>query len=394
MRRLLSVAALLGCHGGATKDAVDLGPCTPRSGTQPTVREITHVDDLPLLVTSPPAPDARLFIVERAGTIAVYADGQLQHAPFLDLTNGPVVSLGDEQGLLGLAFHPGYAQNRKFYVYYTTDTDDVVAEYQAMANDPTRADPATARIVLSIPDYATNHNGGMIEFGADGFLYIGTGDGGGQGDPNNNGQNPSSLLGKFLRIDVDVASGHGIPTDNPFVAGGGAPEVFMIGLRNPWRWSFDRGTGNIYIGDVGQSSVEEVDVVNAASAALTDFGWSDCEGRLPYKGAGCDSPTQPHRVPPAYQQIRAAGGGTSNWTSVVGGQVYRGACYPDLVGRYFFSDNNASGLYSFVWDGAQATDVIVHPGDFPAGPTSIHADSRGELYITYADQRVMHLEVE
>jgi glucose/arabinose dehydrogenase len=205
-------------------------------------------------------------------------------------------------------------------------------------------------------------------------------------------QNLDNLLGKFLRIDVNTPTGHGSPMDNPYALGGGAPEVYMYGLRNPWRWSFDRATGDIYIGDVGQSSAEEIDVVAAAKAPGSDFGWSDCEGLLDYKGTGCAAPTQPNRIAPVYQQVRPTGGGTSNWTSVIGGQVYRGACYPDLVGRYFFSDNNASGLYSFVWSNGVATDVIQHTGDFPAGPTSIHADSRGELYITYADRRVMHIE--
>jgi len=385
----LAVAACA-CRGTPTPDAAPDLRCVPSPGTTVSLREVATTTDLPLLATSPP-DDPRLFIVERTGLIEIVDSGVVP-APFLDLSNLVAIA-GDEQGLLGLAFHPAYAANRRFFVYYTTSTHNVVAEYATLADDPDRADPASGRILLAIPDFAGNHNGGMIELGADGYLYVGTGDGGGGGDPMETAQNLDSLLGKILRIDVDQASGgrpYGIPADNPYAGGGGAPEVFMVGLRNPWRWSFDRGTGDIYIGDVGQDRIEEINVVAAASAARSNFGWDDCEGHLDYEGTGC-AIAGPSRVLPAYEEIRPAGGGTSDWTSVIGGQVYRGRCFPDLVGRYFFTDNNAGGLYSFVWTGGQATDVRVHPGEFPGGPTFIHEGPGGELYIGYSSGKTFQI---
>ena len=405
MRARVGIALFfLGCGGGG--GGADAGPdalptrCQPRSGTMVTLRTIANVDDTPLLVTSPP-DDRRLFVVQRDGTIVIIENETLRPGTFIDLSMGAggPVDAGGEMGLLGLAFHPDYATNHKFYVYYTTAgfASEDIAEYQTMPTDPYRADPATARLVLSIPDFASNHNGGMIAFGSDGYLYIGDGDGGGGGDPNRTAQDPNRLLGKLLRIDVDNPDGgrpYGIPPGNPYAAGGGAPEVFIRGVRNPWRWSFDRETGDIYIGDVGQESVEEVDVVPAATAAGTDLGWSDCEGTHDFYGAGCDAPTQPGRLRPVFEQVRPAGGGPSNWESVIGGQVYRGTCYPDLVGRYFFSDYSAGGVWSFVYSGGTATDVIEHPGTFPGNPTSVHADTDGEIYFTHENGAITHLEIE
>jgi glucose/arabinose dehydrogenase len=409
---------LVACGGGGGSDAsppdvidggvpdafIPPGPdaamatCTPMSGTNVVGRMIENLGDAPLLVTAPPG-DVRLFVIERTGAIQIIENETVRATPFIDLDDnagGPVLG-GGEQGLLGLAFHPQYAQNGLFYVSYTTSNANVVAEYRRSASDPNVADPAPVRTIISIPDFASNHNGGMIEFGSDGYLYLATGDGGGGGDPNENGQNLDRLLGKMLRIDVDNPSGgreYGIPAGNPYAAGGGAPEVFMNGLRNPWRWSFDRATGDIYIGDVGQESVEEVSYVAAAQAAGKDFGWDDCEGLRDYEGSGCTTPAQPNRVAPVYQQVRPAGGGTSNWASVIGGQVYRGSCYPDLVGRYFFSDHFNRNLFSFVIVGGVATDIQMHPGFTASQPTSIHADALGELYITYINGNIVKLEVQ
>src|SRR5262245_49965209 len=221
------------------------------------------------LATSPP-DDARSFVLEQNGAIRI-VDGMehLLAQPFLDLSDdagGPVVA-GGELGLLGLAFHPHYAANHRFFVFYTTRNADaanpyadVVVEFSGTGD---RADPASARMILSIPDFAANHNGGMIEFGADGLLYISTGDGGQANDPQGNGQNTGALLAKILRIDVDRGDPYAIPPDNPFAAGGGAPEVFVYGLRNAWRWTFDRATGDMWIGDVGQGDWEELDVLPA-----------------------------------------------------------------------------------------------------------------------------------
>jgi glucose/arabinose dehydrogenase len=390
LRTVLAGCALTltACRGTPLPDAPPNLACDPTLGTTIGLREIAKTADFPILATSPPG-DPRLFIVERTGVISV-AQSDVPPTTFLDLFDTIAIA-GDEQGLLGLAFHPAYATNRRFFVYYTTSTANIVAEYAVSASDPNRADPASGTIILSIPDFAANHNGGMIELGADGYLYISTGDGGGGGDPQETAQNLDSRLGKILRIDIDQPSGgraYGIPVGNPFPSGG-APEVFMYGFRNPWRWSFDRATGDIYIGDVGQERIEEVSVVAAATAAGANFGWDDCEGHLDYEGTGCAAGG--NRVLPAYEEIRPAGGGTSNWTSVIGGQVYRGSCFPDLVGRYFFTDNNAGGLYSFVWNGSAATDVVAHAGDFPGGPTFIHEGPGGELYIGHSNGRTSQI---
>jgi glucose/arabinose dehydrogenase len=372
-----------------------LASCTPQAGSTVFVTPVTNVPDLPVLVTAPPGGDPRLFIVERNGAIQIFENGELLATPFVDISDnngGPVIG-GGEQGLLGLAFHPLYAENRRFYVFYTTDATNVVAEYTTLPSDPNRADPASGRVILSIDDFASNHNGGMIEFGFDGLLYIGTGDGGGGGDPADNGQDTNALLAKILRIDVDHPGNglaYGIPAGNPFVAGGGAPEVFIYGVRNPWRFSFDSANDDLYIGDVGQGDAEEIHVLPLAEAAGADLGWSDCEGSLDYAATGCDGPAPPRRLP-THEQIRPPRG-TSPFQAIIGGQVYRSICFPDLIGRYFFTDNNTGGMWSFRYSGAQATDVIEHAGTFCELPTSIHADSFGELYVGCGNGDVVRIE--
>ena len=261
-----------------TIDAPAMATCTPTSGTTVTMRKIAQVSGSAILATSPPN-DGRLFVIEQAGRIRIIDNGgTLLPTPFLDVRQLPDFAAGGEQGLLGLAFHPQYFQNNYFYVWYTTGPcgggppaalpcSNVLERFTASSTDLNKADPNSGQIILQIPDFATNHNGGMLEFGPDGYLYVGTGDGGSGGDPAGNGQNKNALLGKMLRIDVDhPANGkpYGIPADNPFAAGGGAPEVFMLGLRNPWRWSFDRANGDMWIGDVGQDAWEEIDHVVAA----------------------------------------------------------------------------------------------------------------------------------
>ena len=238
-----------------------------------------------------------------------------------------------------------------------------------------------------MPDFAGNHNGGMIEFGPDGFLYIGIGDGGGGGDPQRTAQNNNNLLGKMLRIDVDHPAGgkeYGIPTDNPF----GDEPVFMKGLRNPWRWSFDTQTGDMWIGDVGQGQIEEIDVAKAGEQNGKNFGWSVYEGTSCCKDQGangcqqatgtqaaCDS--VPGLTLPLYTHTH-----TSGWNAIIGGQVYRGTCYPDINGWYFFTDNNARTVVRAILQANGTLDTLELPGTWPAGPASIHADARGELYLT------------
>jgi glucose/arabinose dehydrogenase len=279
-----------------------------------------------------PGQANRLYIVQKSGVIRVLQKGKLVRTPFLNITD-QVDSSAEEQGLLGLAFHPKYARNGRFYVYHTNSSGDQeqVVEYRRGANG--RAKPDSARLLLSMADERDNHNGGHMVFGPDGFLYIGTGDGGGAGDPDGNGQNRDSLLGKLLRIDVNSrAPGkqYGIPPNNPFAGGGGAPEVYSYGLRNPWGFSFDRARGDIWIGDVGQNTIEEVDYRPRGGARGVNFGWNAFEGRSPFDGGGPVQGRAPVR--PVAQYTHDDG------CSITGGFVYRGTRVPALRGRYVFAD--------------------------------------------------------
>ncbi|MCX5743415.1 MAG: PQQ-dependent sugar dehydrogenase [Proteobacteria bacterium] len=406
-------AVLADAARDASVDAPAALPCTITAGSTIAMRHLGKLPNAALLVTAPP-DDGRLFVLEQPGAIRIFEHEQLRPTPFLDLSaeaGGPVLS-GGEQGLLGLAFHPRYATNRYFYVFYTTGNPgapppylDVVVRYTASATDPFVADPTSATPILAIPDFATNHNGGMMEFGSDGMLYVGTGDGGAGGDPIRNGQNRHALLAKMLRLDVDHpgnGKAYGIPADNPFADGvDGAPEVWMYGLRNPWRWSFDRGTGDLWIGDVGQGLSEELDVVVAGQQAGVNLGWSA------YEGATCcqlaadrcaqgTSPQQPcdpvgKHVP---EDVRTH---ASGWQAIIGGQVYRGACYPDLVGWYFYTDAYKHQLVKArtkVDGSLEIVDLAPAPGTlWPEVPASLHADARGELYETTIRGDIYALEV-
>ncbi|MEJ7599882.1 MAG: PQQ-dependent sugar dehydrogenase [Kofleriaceae bacterium] len=390
--------------GGSKDPSTPLARCTtPVTGTTISVKKLGTVVSGAMLVTSPPA-DLRLFVIEQRGAIRIFKDQVLLPDPFLDLSpdaRGPVIA-GGENGLLGLAFHPAYASNGQFFVYYTArNTGDamnpqrnVVARCQVSPTNPDRADATSCVDVLSIPDFAGNHNGGMIEFGKDGFLYIGTGDGGGGGDPQRNGRalvdgdpmpNTKALLGKILRIDIDARSQgeYGIPADNPFASGGGKPEIFVIGLRNPWRWSFDRATGDLWIGDVGQGEVEELTVMRAGEQAGKDLGWSNFEGTRCYR-----EPCEAGTVAPQDERTHADG-----WLSIIGGQVYRGTCYPDLVGTYFYTDYNKRQLIKATLRGDGTLDIVDLPATVGGPPASLHEDARGELYVTDTSGNVYHLEV-
>ncbi|MBF8285408.1 MAG: hypothetical protein HW378_4323 [Anaerolineales bacterium] len=236
----------------------------------------------------------RLFVIEQPGRIRIVENGELLPDPFLDIE--PLVnSRGNEQGLLGLAFYPDYAANGLFFVNYTdVNGDTVVARYAVSADDPSRADPASAKIILQVDQPFPNHNGGDLVFGPDGYLYIGLGDGGSGGDPQGNGQNLNALLGKMLRIDVNHGDPYAIPPDNPFAGRAGArPEIWAYGLRNPWRYSFDRATGDLYIADVGQNAYEEVDFQPADSRGGENYGWNKYEGFHAYDGGATDGLTMP-----------------------------------------------------------------------------------------------------
>jgi glucose/arabinose dehydrogenase len=328
----------------------------------------------PVLLTH--AGDERLFVIEQVGRIRIIEDGQLLETPFLDI-QPKVTRAGNEQGLLGLAFDPNYAESGAFYVNYTSregDGDTVVARYQ-VSDDPNVADPDSEQVILNIEQPYENHNGGMLAFGPDGYLYIGMGDGGAGGDPLGNGQNLGALLGKMLRIDVSTEP-YSIPEDNPFVDNADAmPEIWSYGWRNPWRFSFDRETGDFYIADVGQGEIEEVNFQPADSTGGENYGWNVYEGSQPYEGGGDDAEAY---VFPFTEYDHSQG------CSVTGGYVYRGTAVPELVGRYFFADYCSGVIWTAQRDGEEW--MIEEFASWGAQISSFGEDVNGELYVLTFDQ--------
>jgi glucose/arabinose dehydrogenase len=369
--------------GGGDPDDPDAAQadCTPHNGTALALELVTGDVEEPVLVTAP-SGDPRLFIVEKHGRIRIFKDGALLATPFLDI-DGRVQSnpAGNEQGLLGLAFHPDYASNGRFFVYYTnSDADEAISEFQVSDTDPDLADADSETPILTTPDPFANHNGGMMAFADDGFLYIGMGDGGDGDDPDGNGQDRTTLLGDMLRIDIDSGSPYGIPDDNPYVGDGGGvrEEIWMSGVRNPWRWSFDRQTGDMYIGDVGQGAWEEVDVLTPEEQPGANLGWDEVEGMVCHNG-GC---TLGDFTPPKVVYENPAGEGRS----ITGGYVYRGSCFPDLEGIYFYADYVTSQVWTFKYVGGEATEqeevtADLDTDDLLAGVSSFGEDGYGELYV-------------
>ena len=325
----------------------------------------------------------RLFVIEQPGKIRVVKGGTLLDQPFLDLTEK--VDHGNvfysEKGLLGLAFHPQYKSNGKFYIYYSAATatkgmnhKSVVAEYQVSSSNP---DVATnsGKVILEFDEPESNHNGGCLAFGPDGFLYIGTGDGGGAGDEHGtigNGQNKQTLMGKILRIDVNAASGYRIPPDNPFVGTSAKPEIFAYGLRNPWRFSFDRKTGQIFCADVGQNEWEEIDIIEKGK----NYGWRIMEGNHCYNpSTNCNK---------AGLTMPIAEYDHSEGKSVTGGYVYRGSKFPEMNGKYVFAD--WTGPFFMLSQHAATNEWNKYKltlkdfeGDFYVN--SFGEDEAGELYV-------------
>ena len=330
--------------------------------------------DFPLALTSP-AGDSRLFIAEKSGRVRVIKNGTLLAAPFLNIST--LVSTGNEQGLLGLAFDPQYAVNGRFFVSYTDLAgSNVLASYTRSLANPDVADPASALIRLTVAQPFENHNGGHVAFGPDGFLYMGIGDGGSGGDPQGNGQDPSDLLGSTLRLDVSAATGYTIPSSNPFVSVvGRRGELWDLGLRNPWRFSFDRQTGDLYIADVGQSDREEVNVarqVNGGGKGL-NYGWAITEGTTCYGGGSCD---RTGLTDPVLEYTHASG------CSITGGYVYRGSAIPQLAGTYFYSDYCSGWVRSFRFVNGVATGQTSWSAlDTGRNVVSFGEDSAGELYV-------------
>jgi len=311
--------------------------------------------------------DRALYVAQKTGKVVRIDEGRVHPIPVLDI--GAAVSLGSEQGLLGLVFSP---DGRYLYVNYTdTNGDTHVTEY-AMRGD--RADPSTRRDVLFVDQPYVNHNGGNLVFGPDGYLYVGLGDGGSGGDPHGNGQSLSTLLGKMLRVDPRPSTelGYSVPPTNPFVGRADArPEIWAYGLRNPWRYSFDRQTGDLWIGDVGQSAWEEIDVQPAASDGGENYGWALMEGDHPYDGGA--PPDEAAR--PVFEYSHEEGGCT-----ITGGYVYRGRAIPDLYGAYVFGDFCVGRLEAIRVEGGRVTEHRVL-GPVVQGLSSFGQDARGELYV-------------
>jgi glucose/arabinose dehydrogenase len=337
-----------------------------------TLKTETVVDglDAPLDLVDANDGTGRMFIVEKGGRVLILKDGQVQPEPFLDISDQ--VSSSSEQGLLSIALHPDFKTNGTFFIDYTdVDGNSQIERWTVSKDNPDVADPSSARTILAVDQPYANHNGGLLMFGPDGYLHIGFGDGGSQGDPSGNGQNLGVLLAKILRIDVDHTEAdlpYAIPKDNPFVGQKGARgEIWAYGLRNPWRFSFDRETDDLYLADVGGGQYEEVDFAPAGKGGL-NFGWVTMEGPECYQGADCD---QTGLTMPFFSYTHDFG------CSITGGYVYRGKAIKNLVGGYLAADY-CSGL---VWAVNPETGEATEPMQSDASVSSFAEDAAGELYL-------------
>ena len=349
------------------------------------LQEVASGLDAPIFLTAPPG-DSRLFILERPGRIRVLQNGNLLATPFLDIS--PLTTTSGERGLLSLAFHPQYASNGYFFIYYTNLAGDIVIERrQVSAGNANVADPLSALTILTIPHPTfSNHYGGLLSFGPDGYLTAGTGDGGSAGDPPGNAQNTNVLLGKLLRLDVNastVAQPYAIPPGNPFATAGGRAEIWAYGLRNPWRYAFDVPAQLLYIADVGQANWEEVDVRPVGQAG-NNYGWNIMEGLHCYNSASCN---QAGLVLPAIEYGHDTAGGCS----ITGGYVYRGTALPELAGQYLYSDYCSGWLKSFSYSNGTPSAVtdwgITNVGNI----LSFGQDAQNELYMLSGTGKVYQI---
>jgi glucose/arabinose dehydrogenase len=342
--------------------------------------EVVSGLNFPTYLTAPPGDLSRLFIIERAGVIRIVKDGVLLPTPFLDIS-GQVTTAG-EQGLLGMAFDPDYATTGGFLVHYSDLAEDTHLSYFRVSSDPDVADPASEQLILSADQPYNNHKGGQVTFGPDGFLYLGLGDGGSAGDPEGRGQDLSDLLGAILRIDVRSAAPYAVPADNPFLGVTGArSEVWSYGLRNPWRFSFDRATGDLYIADVGQDRFEEIDVAEAAAGGGrgVNYGWKLMEAMHCFV-SNCD---QTGLTLPVFEYGHGEG------CSITGGYAYRGSAIPALQGQYFFGDLCQGWVRSLRYAGGSATELTDWPSlSINGAIVSFGEDAVGELYLLEAGGRV------
>ena len=324
------------------------------------------------------AGDDRLFVVEQSGHIKILkTDGTVNETDFLDLSS--IVNFSGERGLLGLAFHPSYIVNGYFYVdYINSEGNTVIARYTKSEDNNNTADPASAMIMLTIDQPFSNHNGGCLRFGPDNYLYVATGDGGDAGDPGNRAQNVDVLLGKLLRLDVDAEAPY-IPATNPFISTDGADEIWALGLRNPWKFSFDKSTGDLWIADVGQGAVEEINKMPSTTAAV-NYGWKCYEGNQEYDTSQCSDIGI--YTGPAAQYLHEG----SSRCSITGGYVYTGTDYPNLYGKYFFADFCTSEIGYVNID-----NIVVWAGTFEGGFTTFGEDVDGELYIAGSNGSVYRI---
>lgn len=323
----------------------------------------------PLYLTHAGDGTGRLFILEQPGRIRIVRDGQLLEAPFLDIAKQ--VRFAGEQGLLGLAFHPSYKNNGRYFINYVraSDGQTVIAEFRASSN-PDRSGTSET-ITLTVAQPYPNHKGGMVEFGPDGFLYIGLGDGGSGGDPENRAQNRAELLGKILRVDVDHGRPYAIPADNPPTDGAGRPEIYATGLRNPWRFSFDRQTGELWAGDVGQNEWEEIDLIRRGE----NYGWRVMEGTHCYRPRlFCSAEGL---VPPVLEYAHE-----KKRCSVTGGYVYRGNRIASLRGTYIYGDFCSGEVFVFRRERPDPASVPTVLLSTPLALSSFGQDAAGELYVT------------
>jgi glucose/arabinose dehydrogenase len=375
---LVLLALGLGCSDKTSSSTIS--PLPSASGNYEAFRVFTGLA-APVDLQAPPGDTARVFILEKGGRIRIAKHGVLLARPFLDIST--LVTTGTEQGLLGLAFHPSYASNGRFFIDYTNLGGDTRVVAFTVSSDPDSADPAGTPI-LSVAQPFPNHNGGQLAFGPDGFLYIGLGDGGSGGDPRGNGQSLGTLLGKILRIDVDGAAPYAVPPSNPFVGRAGAMgEIWSYGLRNPWRFSFDATSGAMWIGDVGQDAWEEIDV-EPAGVGGRNYGWNRMEGTHCYPaGSACDTTglTRPLLEYPHRPDC-----------SVTGGYVYRGSAMPELDGTYFYGDFCSGKIRSARLVGTMATEMQDwtpvlrrESGGALTQISSFGVDARGELYMLLLD---------
>ena len=368
------VVLLLGAWQSVSYPASALAPVVahPLIALQPVVTGLAN----PVQITNAGDGSGRLFVVEQRGRIRIAKDGELAEMPFLDIRD--LVSCCDERGLLSVAFPPGFATSGSFYVNYTDLAGDtVIARFQVPAGTPDVADRDSGEVLLTIPQPYPNHNGGQIAFGPhDGYLYVGMGDGGDAGDPHDNGQRPDSLLGKILRLDVEGAvATYAVPPSNPFTQTTTyRGEIWAMGLRNPWRFSFDRDTGDLYIGDVGQYTWEEVDFQPATSAGGENYGWRQMEGKHCYKPANCD---------PSGLTLPISEYSHGLGCAVTGGYVYRGQDAVDLQGWYLYGDYCTGRIWGLkTGQSGWQSEELLRPSILIS---SFGEDETGELYV--ADYR-------